>query len=142
MAKLNWNPWMGLDLSADEQLRGDTAGRPAAGDHGGMAWAPAADMVEDEKRITIQVDVPGLSLEDIGVELRKGELQLYGRRRFEKDARKNVYHMLERTYGPFGRTFSLPRNVDQDSIRAHLKDGVLTIVISKSKPRRRTISVE
>ena len=142
MAKLNWNPWMGLDLSAEEHLRDDTTGRPSAGDKNSLVWNPAADMVEDGEGIIIQVDVPGIVLEDIGVELKENELKLYGRRRFEKDARKNVYHMLERTYGPFARTFPLPRNVNQDSIRAHLKDGVLTITISKNKPCCRTIVVD
>lgn len=142
MAKLNWNPWMGMDLTAEEQARDDLAGHPATGDKKGLLWAPASDMVEDSHRIIIQADLPGLRLEDIAVEVKENELVLYGRRPFEKDARQNVYHMLERSYGPFARTFPLPRNADHESIQAHLKDGVLTITISKIRPRRRTIAVD
>lgn len=135
---------MGLDLSADDsnRVRDDRIGRPAPAEGKNSLWTPAADMVEDGENILIQVDTPGLSLEDITVELKECELRLYGRRRFEKDARKNVYHILERTCGPFARTFALPRNVSRDSVRAQLKDGVLTITISKPKPKRRTISVD
>ncbi len=142
MAKFNWNPWMGLDLSAGDRIRDDRPGRIAAGDRKGPMWSPPADMVEDSTGIVIQVDLPGVTLENIGLQFKEAGLVLYGRRRFEKDARKNAYHMLERTCGPFGRTFPLPRNVNQESIRAHLKDGVLTITISKTKPKRRTIRVD
>lgn len=143
MGKLNWNPWMGLDVADDEleRLCDDLAGRPAAACEKNSLWSPAADMVEEPDCVVIKADLPGLTLKDIALEFRDGELVIYGCRRFEKESGSNIYHVLERSYGPFSRAFPLPANMDSDSIRATLGDGVLTITVDRKKMRRRNIPV-
>ncbi|WP_026167489.1 Hsp20/alpha crystallin family protein [Desulfovibrio oxyclinae] len=139
MAKLNWNPWMGLDENGDDTERGFE--EISVNTDSANVWSPAADMVESERHIHILVEVPGLSLEDMVVEVQQGELVVCGRRCFARDDRDNLYHVLERDYGPFLRRFSLPKRVNSRSVSARLSNGLLTITIAKRPPGRRTIKV-
>lgn len=139
MAKRDWNPTMGHDEAAedpDRLLREDFM--PP---EGGGLWTPSADMIESRCSFHILVEVPGMRLEDIAVELKGRELVVCGRRRFERDSCDNVYHLLERQYGPFLRRFPLPKDIDRRSITARIQDGMLTISIAKRFCRKRTIRV-
>lgn len=139
MAKLNWNPWMGLDENGDDTERGFE--EISVNTDPGNVWSPAADMVESERHIHILVEVPGMSLEDMVVEVHGDELVVCGRRCFAREDRDNVYHVLERDYGPFLRRFALPVRVDSRCVAARLRDGLLTITIAKRPTGRRTIKV-
>ncbi len=137
MGKMNWNPWVGMDMAAEEldRLMGKSCPGAAA------VWKPVADMVEDSKGVVIRLDVPGVSLEDVTVEIKGNELLVYGIRRFGRDEHSNAFHVLERPCGPFVRRFTLPVSVDRDSVRARLKHGELTVSVARKKVRRRTIPV-
>jgi HSP20 family protein len=87
-------------------------------------WAPPVDVAEDAEKIHVKVEVPGMDEKDLKVNYEDGLLTISGERQFErKDDRS--YHRIERTYGSFTRSFSLPRTVDPGAIAANYRDGVL-----------------
>lgn len=139
MAKLNWNPWMCLDKLSEEldrRFSEEVVQADAA-----RYWTPAADMVENERYVHIVVDVPGMGLDDMAVELCGDELVVCGRRPFKRESGKNLYHVLERNYGPFMRRFTLPADIDRRSVAARISDGVLTVSIARKIPKKRSIRV-
>ena len=100
-------------------------------------WAPAVDVAEDTDRILVKVEVPGMEEKDLKVNFEDGLLTVSGERQFERREDRS-YHRIERAYGNFVRTFSLPRSVDAGKITAQYRNGVLEIEIPKreeSKPR-------
>ena len=104
-----------------------------------VAWRPAVDVRENEEALTIQVELPGLSKEDIGISLEDNVLTLTGERKLENHENKDNYHRVERQYGRFSRSFRLPATVQTDKADASFKDGLLTLVLPKteeSKPRQ------
>ena len=121
--------------------------RPVArGNNGrGLLSAPEADVVETERDLMVVVDVPGCAPGDIELVLENNLLTISGERKSqwqEGDDRK-AFHLAERRYGRFTRAFVLPRDVDQDGIRARFENGVLTVSIPKSeKARRRRIEIQ
>jgi HSP20 family protein len=137
MAKLNWNPWMGLaDMKAElERVMGEAArkGRaPMAMSEKVYFWAPAADVLETGDAFVITVELPGVEREDVAVEVKTRTLWVYGERRFVKDCNGDgVYHALERSYGPFARRFTLPKGVDRAGVSAVFKNGLLEISLPK-----------
>jgi HSP20 family protein len=106
-------------------------------------WAPAVDVAEDTDRIVVKVEVPGMDEKDLRINFEDGLLSVSGERQFEKKDDRN-YHRIERAYGTFLRTFSLPRTVDPAAISASYRSGVLEIEIPKreeSKPRQIQINI-
>ena len=102
-------------------------------------WAPPVDIRETPDALVVTAEVPGLPKEDINITVENNTLSFYGERKFEKDIKKEDWHRVERSYGGFSRTFSLPTNVQADQAKAEFKDGVLTITLPKreeSRPRR------
>ncbi len=102
-------------------------------------WAPAVDIKEEEHRYLIHADLPGVKADDIDITLEHGVLTIQGSRSEEKTEDKSGYHRIERYRGRFVRSFALPDTVDNEKVDAHLKDGVLDIIIDKkerAKPRR------
>ena len=129
MNRLFW----GLDRAAeeDEESPGD--------------WSPAVDVYEDGEALRLHADLPGLKKEDIKIQVREGVLTLRGERKFETEEKKDNYFRVERRYGSFLRSFSLPNTVDTEQIRATMKDGVLELVIPKkaeSKPKEIQVEVK
>mgnify|MGYP000888406771 FL=1 len=137
MAKLNWNPWMGLDDLEEDMRREmrETALTGARLDNG-YVWTPAADVVETARTFLVTVELPGVEREHVVVELRGQSLLIHGERRFEKDAAGCVYQILERSYGPFSRKFPLPKGVDRQGIEATFRNGLLLIAIPKKSPEK------
>ncbi|HEY7544185.1 MAG TPA: Hsp20/alpha crystallin family protein, partial [Blastocatellia bacterium] len=88
------------------------------------AWTPAVDVYEDENAFLIKVDLPEVSREDVKVNLEENLLSISGERRFENEDRRDNYHRVERSYGQFYRSFTLPPNVNVEAIDAQYKDGV------------------
>jgi HSP20 family protein len=131
-------PWQDLDRWVDSfftPVRRETAGRP---------WAPAVDVLEDEKAIVIKADLPEVDEKDIKLELNDGTLTLKGERKFETEHKEEDYHFIERSYGAFSRSFRLPDTVNADEIKAAYKKGVLEVTLPKREPEEkkvRTISV-
>lgn len=105
-------------------------------------WAPAVDIFETETEIVLTAEVPGIEEKDIEVKLEDSTLTLRGERRFEKETKEENYHRIERSYGSFFRSFTLPNYVDQEKIKAEHEYGVLKVFLPKkmeSKTRSVTI---
>lgn len=105
--------------------------------------APETDVVETEREIRVHVEMPGLKRDDIEVDVENNILTVRGEKREERtEGNDGRYHLSERRYGTFARSFVLPRDVDADHIQASFENGVLSVVIPKSeKARRRRIDV-
>lgn len=107
------------------------------------SWVPPVDIQETSDAYLFHAELPGMTKEDIHITLENNVLRVSGERKFEKDARKENYHRVERTYGTFARTFSLPMQVDADKVQASFENGILTVSVPKAeqaKPRRISIS--
>ncbi len=107
-------------------------------------WAPPVDIYETENELVIKADLPDLEHKDIDVRVENNSLTIRGERKFEKDVNEDNYLRIERAYGPFTRSFSLPNTVSSESIRAEYRNGVLTLHMAKreeSKPKQIKISV-
>ncbi|HXK39896.1 MAG TPA: Hsp20/alpha crystallin family protein [Candidatus Paceibacterota bacterium] len=101
-------------------------------------WAPPVDVAEDADRIHVKIEVPGMDEKDLRVNYEDGLLTVSGERQFERREDRN-YHRIERAYGSFVRSFSLPRSVDGSQIAANYRNGILEIEIPKkeeAKPRQ------
>jgi HSP20 family protein len=131
-------PWQDLDRWVD------TFFAPTRRQAAGQTWAPAVDVLEDEKAIVIKADLPEVDEKDIKLELNDGILTLKGERKIEKERKEEDYHFIERSYGAFSRSFRLPDTVNADEIKAAYKKGVLEVTLPKREPEKkkvRTISV-
>lgn len=107
-------------------------------------WSPAVDIYESGDDIVVKAEIPGIARDDVAVEVKDGVLTLRGERRFEKEAKEENYHRIERSYGTFVRSFGLPTSVDPEKVRAALKEGVLEVRIGKkeqAKPRKVQVTV-
>jgi HSP20 family protein len=107
-------------------------------------WSPAVDILETETELIFKVDAAGVSQKDIEVQLENGTMTLKGERKFEKDDKVKGYHRMERSYGAFARSFTLPDTVDPEGVHADYAHGVLTITLSKkevAKPRAIKVNV-
>jgi HSP20 family protein len=115
-------------------------GRRGGGD---LMRSPETDVVEGEREIRVVTEMPGLTRENIEIELENNVLTLRGEKREERtEGEQGRYHLSERRYGTFARSFVLPRDVESDGIQASFDNGVLTVVIPKSeRARRRRIEV-
>jgi HSP20 family protein len=106
-------------------------------------WAPAVDVAEEVDKILVKVEVPGMDEKDLKVNFEDGTLTVTGERQFERKDERS-YHRIERAYGTFTRTFSLPRTVDASAITANYRNGILEIEIPKkeeAKPKQIAINV-
>src|SRR5262245_7501366 len=107
-------------------------------------WAPPVDIFERQDNLVIRAEVPGIQKEDMDVRIENGVLTLHGERREEKDVKDVSTHLMERVYGSFTRSFSLPTTVDAAKVSAAYKDGVLEVTVPKvetAKPKRIEIKV-
>jgi HSP20 family protein len=107
-------------------------------------WIPAMDIVETDDHYVLRADLPGLSEGDVNVELEENVLTISGKRSSEHEERKDGYHRVERSYGSFSRSVTLPEGVDADGIQANFDKGVLEVKVAKPeqiKPRKVAIAV-
>jgi HSP20 family protein len=107
-------------------------------DPGVRPWTPAVDILETENELLLKMDVPEVKLDDIQINLENQTLTVKGERKFEQQAGRG-YHRIERSYGAFARSFTLPATVDTEQVRADYRSGVLTITLPKkemAKPRQ------
>lgn len=95
-------------------------------------WSPSTDIVEEEGRFLVKLDLPGMKREEINVKVANGALTVTGERKHESESNKG-YRRFERSYGQFTRVFTLPETVDGQKIEADYQDGVLTVAIPKSE---------
>jgi HSP20 family protein len=107
-------------------------------------WAPLVDISEDDKEYRIKAELPDVKREDVKVTAEAGTLTIMGERKFEKEEKGRRYHRVERAYGSFGRSFSLPNDVNPAKVTAEFKDGVLTVHLmkdEKAKPQQVEVKV-
>lgn len=109
------------------------------------AWMPPVDVYEnDQHEIVLKAELPGLSREDIEVRVENNTLTIKGERKRETDVKEEQYHRVERSYGAFTRSFSLPSSVDAEKVKADFRDGLLTVTLpakEESKPRQIQVKV-
>lgn len=99
-------------------------------------WAPAVDITEDEKEYLVKAEIPEVKKEDVKVTVENNLLTISGERKFEKEEKGKKYHRIERSYGSFVRSFSLPDDVDSSKVDAKFADGVLTVHVAKCEAAR------
>ena len=107
-------------------------------------WAPSVDIYETPNELVVKADLPDVNEKDIDVRVENNLLTIRGERKFEKSVSEENYLRVERTYGSFSRSFSLPNTVNAEAIAAEYKNGVLTVTLPKreeSKPRQVRVSV-
>ena len=106
----------------------------------GNSWTPAVDIRETESELRVELELPGLNPEDVEITAENGILTIRGEKRSErKEDEQSRYHVVERTYGAFMRTFQLPQGIDEDQIAADFDNGILSLRIPKTalpQPRR------
>ena len=98
----------------------------------GLQWSPRVDVHESEETYSLVIEVPGIEPDDITVESHEYVLTVKGEKKEEATTKDARHHKLERRFGPFSRSFKLPKDADEDSIRATHKNGVLTIEVAKA----------
>ncbi len=108
------------------------------------AFAPPVDVYEDEHNVTLKIEVPGIEEKDIDVRIENNTMTVHGERKFEKDEKEENYLRVERQYGSFTRTFTLPNTVDTENVSANYDKGVLKIKLAKkaeAKPKPIKVNV-
>ena len=108
------------------------------------SFAPAVDVYEDEHNVTLKIEVPGIDEKDIDVRVENNTLTVHGERKFEKEEKEENYRRVERQYGSFSRTFTLPNTVDTENVSADYEKGVLKIKLAKkaeAKPKQIKVNV-
>jgi HSP20 family protein len=134
-AYLNHEPFSRLLNNFFNDLQGEEVSN--------RGWMPPVDIQETEDAYQLHAELPGLTRDDINITLENNVLRLSGERKFEKEAKKDSYHRIERTYGAFTRAFTLPHQVEAEGVQATFENGVLTITVPKAeqaKPRKISIS--
>lgn len=138
MNLMRWDPYREVS-SLQDRLNRAFGGRTERDDEMQLAaWAPPVDIAEEKDRILITAELPGFQENEIEIQTENGMLTLRGERKFEKETDGKSYHRVERSYGQFVRSFSLPNNVDREKIQATFRDGLLRVELPKredAKPR-------
>src|SRR5918911_465386 len=150
MAITRYDPFRDLFQLQDQLFRTfDSAVRSRSGqqEETGLtgAWAPLVDVFEDADGITLKVELPEVDAKDVEIQVENNQLTIKGERKLENDESREGWHRIERTYGAFHRSFTLPQTVDAEHISAETKDGVLRLRLPKkpeTKPRQIKVQVD
>ena len=140
MNLVKWNPWR--EMSALQNRMNHLFNEPffrsdREDDELSMgAWYPAVDMFENEDKLVIKAELPGMDKKDFSVDVKDHVLTLSGERNYDNEVKEENYYRRERGYGKFKRAFTLPADVDSDKIKADFKDGVLKVEIPKPEARK------
>lgn len=142
---MRWQPFRNLSSLQEQVNRLFESNFPSRGSESTLtAWAPAVDVYETENELVIKADLPDVSEKDLDVRVENNMLTIHGERKFEQKMKEENYLRMERSYGSFSRSFSLPNSVNTEAIKAEYKDGVLNITLPKraeSKPKQVKIAV-
>ncbi len=144
-----WNPFRELEEMMQQYGRGlSVPARTLAAEHGRELmtradWLPAVDISESARAYTIKAELPALRREDIKLSVHDHVLVLSGERQMEKEESDTRHHRVERAYGRFARSFSLPEDADDTAVAAEYKEGVLVVTVPKTaKEAPRSIDVK
>lgn len=147
MTLVRWDPFRELEEVSDRLNR--MFARPSTPRTTGKEtmvvadWTPSVDISETEGEYQIKAEIPDVKKEDVKVTLEDGVLTIQGERKYEKEEKGKKYHRIERSYGSFVRTFSLPDVIDEEKVKAEFKDGVLNLHLPKSeKAKPKAIEVK
>ncbi|MGH9748574.1 MAG: Hsp20/alpha crystallin family protein [Candidatus Polarisedimenticolia bacterium] len=132
-----WDPFRELMSLQDRVGRAflDPYARVTGGEFAG-SWFPPVDIFEENDRIILRAEVPGIAKDDIDVHVENGTITLRGEKKQEKQPESEGAYRVERFYGSFSRSFVLPTTVDPEGIKATCKDGVLEVVLPKAEEAR------
>ena len=143
MALVRWDPFRELTALQTEVNRlfsraggGDTVER--------QSWTPAIDVIENDNAIVLKAELAGMDPKDINIEVQDNVLTVSGERRFEEEVKEDKYYRIERRYGSFSRSLSLPQTVDEGKIEATYEDGVLAVTVPKgeiAKPKKISVAI-
>ncbi len=146
-----WDPFRELGTLQDrmnrlfQDLSPSTRGTGGTGDEFlTSGWVPPVDIYEDEHNIVLKLEVPGIEEKDLDIRVQNNTLTVRGERKFEKEEKEENFHRIERSYGQFARSFTLPNTVDSDSVHADYSNGVLTLKLAKraeAKPKQIKVNV-
>jgi HSP20 family protein len=143
---IRWDPFKEMDDLQNRlsSLLGRAPVRSGSNENVSVAaWAPLVDIIEDDKGYLIKADLPEVQKEDLKVTVENGVLNIAGERRLEKEEKDKRYHRVERAYGSFLRSFTVPDDADESRVNAEFKDGVLRVHIAKDeKVRPKSINVK
>lgn len=145
-ALMRWDPFRELEEMSDRLNR--MFARPAVRTNGKETmivadWTPTVDISETDGEYQIKAEIPDVRKEDVKVTLEDGLLTIQGERKQEKEEKGKKYHRIERSYGSFVRSFSLPDVIDEEKVKAEFKDGVLNLHLPKSeKAKPKAIEVK
>ena len=144
---MRWEPFKDL-LSLQDRMNRlfeETLARGAVREEATSGqWSPAVDILEAEGDIILKAELPGVDLDAIDIQIRDNVLTLRGERTFEDEVKKEHYYRIERSYGSFTRSFTLPSTIDQARVQAQLRDGILEVKLPKrdsALPRSITVEV-
>jgi HSP20 family protein len=133
----HWDPFEEIARLQDQVTRFWTTGGEVSTRRG--VFAPPVDIYEDKDAFHLKVELPGMTSNDVHVSVENGVLTVRGERKLEKENERDGYHRIERSYGSFARSFTLPKTVDGEHLEAEMRDGVLSLRLPKQaapQPRR------
>ena len=140
-----WDPFREFSTLQDRMNR---LFRDSYGDHEealtSSTFAPPVDVYEDEHNVTLKIEVPGIDEKDIDVRIENNLLTVHGERKFEKEEKEENFRRVERQYGSFTRSFTLPNTVDPEGVQAHYDKGILKVQLAKkaeAKPKQIKVNV-
>ena len=141
MAMSRWDPFRELSSIQDElnRLFGRTYGLEGGDDLRAAAWVPPVDVAETQDRFVITTELPGMRSDDVDISVENSVLHIQGERKFYQEKREDDFHRIERRFGAFARSITLPSTADPEGIQATFDAGVLTIEVPKkeeAKPRK------
>jgi HSP20 family protein len=147
MTLVRWDPFRELEDMSDRLNRMfSRPSLPQANSKETMVvadWAPSVDISETEGEYQIKAEIPDVKKEDVKVTMEDGVLTIQGERKHEKEEKGKKYHRVERSYGSFVRSFTLPDLVDEGRVKAEFKDGILNLQLPKSeKAKPKAIEVK
>ena len=136
------SPWLELEDMSARLNR--LFGEPGSGEASQrVLWSPAVNVAETKEELRLTAELPGMSIDDIEIEVENNVLSLRGVKKEEEEHEDRRYHVWERSYGSFERSFTLPRTVKADEISAHFRDGILHVDMPKApEAKGRRIAIE
>jgi HSP20 family protein len=146
MAIIRWEPFRDLMTTQrefDRLFKEAFSPMFGEGELSTRTWAPPVDIYENENNIVLKADLPGVDPKDVEVRVEDSTLYLKGERKFEKETKEENYHRVERSYGSFARSFSLPNSINAEKVKAEYKDGLLTLTLPKREEAKpKTIKID